>query len=210
MLNFKHQIKYLSTKISRALYAIRRSKNILPPSSLKSLYYTLMHCHFNYACEIWSCTSDANLKILKNKQKEAVRLISKSKYLAHTEPIFKMLEILPFENILQYNKTTFIQQVIYKHAPTTFHNLWLKNRDIRLNMDRELRNDDDLYLPVAKTDSISRFPYFNCPKLWNNLPPTLQIVRNAIEFKKDLKKSLLEKLAERTICNKLFCYACNN
>jgi len=210
LLNFKYQIKSISTKISRALFAIRRAKNILPPSALKSLYYTLMHCHFNYACEIWSCTSDANLKILKQKQKEAVRIISKSKYLAHTEPIYKNLEILPFENIMQYNKTVFIQQVIYKHAPTFFHNLWLKNREMRQNMDRELRNDDDLYLPVAKTDNISRFPLFNCPKLWNDLPPTLQIVRNANEFKKELKKHFLDKLAENTICNKLFCYSCKN
>jgi len=188
MFNFKYQIKSLSAKISRALYALRRAKNILPASALKSLYYTLMHCHFNYACEIWSCTSDSNLKILKHKQKEAVRIISKSKHLSHTEPIYKMLEILPFENILQFNKTVFIQQVIYKHAPPVFHNLWPKNRELRLNMDRELRNDDDLFLPVAKTDNISRFPFFNCPKLWNDLPPTLQIVRNVNEFKKELKK----------------------
>jgi len=92
-LNFKYQIKNLSTKISRALYAIRRAKNILPSTALKSLYYTLMHCHFIYACEIWSCTSESNLKILKQKQKEAVRILSKSKYLSHTEPIYKKFEI---------------------------------------------------------------------------------------------------------------------
>jgi len=169
-----------------------------------------MHCHFNYACEIWSCTSETNLKILKQKQKEAVRILSKSKYLAHTEPIYKKFEILPFENILQFNKTVFIQQVIYKHAPPIFHNLWPKNREMRQEMDRELRNDDDLYLPVAKMDNISRFPFYNCPKLWNDLPPSLQIVRNAIEFKTEFKKHLLDKLAERTNCNRLYCYACNS
>jgi hypothetical protein len=53
-LNFKYHVQQLSAKLSRALFQIRRVKNILSSDALKILYYSLFHCHIVYAIEIWS------------------------------------------------------------------------------------------------------------------------------------------------------------
>jgi hypothetical protein len=44
-LNFKYHINYIPNKLSRALFSQKSVKNILPTSSLKTLYYSLLHCH---------------------------------------------------------------------------------------------------------------------------------------------------------------------
>jgi Reverse transcriptase (RNA-dependent DNA polymerase) len=51
-LNFKYHFSYLTKKISYALYSLRSVKNLLPESTLVTLYYALIHCHFNYSIEI--------------------------------------------------------------------------------------------------------------------------------------------------------------
>jgi len=53
-LNFKYHISHISKKLSHALYSLRQVKNILPPNALRTLYYSLFHCHLVYAVEIWS------------------------------------------------------------------------------------------------------------------------------------------------------------
>jgi hypothetical protein len=48
-LTWKPHINYIKSKISRAIFAINKVKNILPRSALKSLYYSMVHCHLMYS-----------------------------------------------------------------------------------------------------------------------------------------------------------------
>jgi len=64
------------------------------------LYYAI-HILY-YAIHIWTCTNESLLKSLFIKQKQAIRIISGSKYNAHTEPLFKKLNILPFPDLVRF------------------------------------------------------------------------------------------------------------
>ena len=90
-LNFKNHITSITTKISRGIYALRTAKNFLNPRSLKMLYYSLIHCYLIYGIQVWSCAPNFIINDLFKKQKIAIRLLSNSKYNAHTEPLFKLL-----------------------------------------------------------------------------------------------------------------------
>ena len=60
-------------------------------SALKTLYFSLFHCHLIYAAEIWGCAAK-NLPTVTPiflKQKQAIRILSSKKYNTHTEPLFK-------------------------------------------------------------------------------------------------------------------------
>lgn len=72
-LNYKYHIKQISLKVSKAMFFIRTAKNFLTISALKSLYYSLIHCHLIYALPIWSCTSESNIKPLILLLKKAIR-----------------------------------------------------------------------------------------------------------------------------------------
>jgi len=211
-LTFKYHIQQIISKLNRALYLLRSVKNFLPKESLKLLYYSLFHCHLNYACEIWSSTSDSLINQIFKKQKNAIRIISNSKYNAHSSPLFRREGILPLNLLIQYNKSNFMQGIVQGRAPSILNNIWLtnmQNRQLTNTYDRELRNDSEFYIPLARTNQISRFPLISLPQLWNSLPPDLTIVRNTAEFKNKTFNYFLESIPEIFNCTRLFCPACN-
>jgi hypothetical protein len=108
-LNFKHHVQYISKKLSNALYFIRNAKSLLSIKALKSLYYSLFHCHVIYAIQIWSCTAESNFKDIVTKQKKAIRIVADAAYNAHTEPLFKKLNILPIKDLILFFKLQFMQ-----------------------------------------------------------------------------------------------------
>jgi len=212
--SFKQHVTHISNKLSKALYTLRKVKQFLPEKALLLLYYSLFHCHLIYAAEIWSSAPEHLINQLNQliKQKAAIRIISKAKYKAHTQPLFRKLEILPLPSLILQQKLVFFQSVIQKRAPPAFDNMWLTNRENRLiqtddNDNRELRNDGDYFIPYSRTQTFRRAPIFVLPYEWNQLPPDIQISRNLTEFKTKLTKFYLDQILENFTCTRLFCPA---
>jgi len=128
-LNFKFHISTIQSKLSKALYALRMTKNFLSKRALTSIYYALFHSHLNYAIEIWSCTSQSHLQCLFKMQKSAVRLITNSRYNAHSEPLFKSLEILPLSDLAIFFKLKYMQSYYQKTIPALLRNTWQLNSE---------------------------------------------------------------------------------
>jgi len=122
--SFCQHVAKISTKLSKALYVLRKVKNFLPEKALFLLYYSLFHCHLIYAAEIWSSAPEHLINQLFLKQKAAIRLIANAKYNAHTQPLCKQFEILPLTKLILYQKLVFFQSVIQKRAPPSFDNVW--------------------------------------------------------------------------------------
>jgi len=143
-------------------------------------------------------------------QKKAIRIISNASYNAHTEPLFKSLEILPLNLLAEFSKTQFMQHFKQKYLPQALSNTWQSNQERRFEDDpRQLRNDNELHIPLARTDQLSRFPLFHLPKLWNALPEELKIIRHKQTFSTKLKKHLLSQLSTTITCSRLFCPSCS-
>ena len=88
----KH-INHVSLKIFKTIGILYRLKAIYPSAVLQTVYNTLILPFFNYCILVWGATiNDGNL--LHRLQKKALRLISSSNYIAHTEPICKKLFLL--------------------------------------------------------------------------------------------------------------------
>ena len=83
-LNFKYHIGTIVSKISKSMYFLRSVKNILSLQALKSVYYSLIHAHFVYGIQVWSCTNKSNLENLYIKHKSAICIINSAKYNLHT------------------------------------------------------------------------------------------------------------------------------
>jgi len=119
-LTFKYQIDHISSQMSTGLYFLRTSKNLFSQFCLTCLYYTLIHSNLTYAIQIWSCVPDSSLKPLVTKQKMAVRLVAGAKFNAHSEPIFKILGVLPLPKLIYYFNIKFMQEYKNKFLPTSF------------------------------------------------------------------------------------------
>jgi hypothetical protein len=214
-LNFKFHIQQISKKLSYALYSLRQAKNLLPPSALKTLYYSLFHCHLVYAIEIWSNVPISLLSPLITKQKAAIRIISNQPYNAHSEPIFKSLSILPLPHLITLSNLKLFHSYIYNNTPHAFTDTWRTTQNQRLlannNLQQpplNLRNNNDIFIPPCRTNFLARFPLFNLPKLWNELPPTYREISSSSSFSFNTKNYLLSLLNDSVTCTRLLCPAC--
>ena len=68
------------------------------------LYYSLIYPYFCYCNVVWASTYKTNLRCLAILQKRIIRIIyNKSHFNAHTDPIFKDLGTLKFNDIHFFN-----------------------------------------------------------------------------------------------------------
>jgi hypothetical protein len=221
-LNFKYHTNYVSKKISKALYVLRSVKHVLPKSALKTLYFSLIHCHLVYATEIWGCAHSSTYNDLYVKQKMAIRIVCGVKYNAHTEPLFKELEILKLPDLINFCKIKLMYQILHLKSPPLLHHLWVTNRQRRLttlninhedlllapDQDRRLRNEDDIYEPTARLDFTARLPFYSFPKLWNTLPAGLKTSISVSVLCNNLKLFYVNNYLNIPTCSRLFCPAC--
>jgi hypothetical protein len=142
---------------------------------------------------ILSCISQHNFNQIKLIQKKAIRIITRSTYTAHTDPLFAQLQILPYELILKQEKLLFMHSIEYDYALTSFRGIWNKNY---LNQgDRPLRNADDYTLPNPRTELFKKSPLYTLTLEWNNLDEN-RYIRNRTTFKTTLKYNLLSSLMD--------------
>ena len=214
-LNFNYHIKLISSKLAKTLYILRSSKKFLTPKALKSIYYSLFHSHLIYALPIWSCTSQSNLTVISRLQKAAIRIINLSKYNAHTEPIFKLLNILPLESLIKFFNLQIMQHYHQGFLPSSFSAVWLTNQERRNEDGRNeelrisLRNNEQLNIPFTRLTTSMKFPLVNLPKTWINFSvENIKILRNKLEFNIKLKKHFLDELSSTIHCTRLFCPSC--
>ena len=211
LLNFNSHIKIITSKLSRALYMLRTSKNFLTIKARKVIYYSLFHCHLIYCLPIWSCSTTNNIKGIITMQKKAIRIVSGSSYNAHTEPIFKELRILPLSKLILYFNLQLMQKFKQGFLPCSFNSVWSLN-SVRLNATSEisLRNQEQLDIPFVRLASSEKMPLVNLPRTWEKFSDeSIKILRNCSEFNLKLKKHLLDELSEAVQCNRLLCPVCH-
>ena len=90
-------------KISKSLGIIYKASFCLNESSLRTLYFNLVYPYLCYCVGVWGFTYPSNLKRVVTLQKRANRIISKSKFHAHTDPLFKELKMLKLDSIVRFH-----------------------------------------------------------------------------------------------------------
>ena len=208
-LNFKYHLSLLNTKLSKALYFLRQAKFLLSTKGLKSIYYSLFHSHLVYCNIIWSSAKANILNPIFIKQKAAVRIVCNAKYNSHTEPLFKTAKILPLPKLSMFFKLQYFQRFTQGFTPAALIDTWIKNRDRPHTGGQNLRNSEDIFLPVSRLSHFENFPFYSIPKVWINFPnENIKILRNKLEFNFKLKTFLLSELNSNYICNRLICPFC--
>ena len=120
-LTWKPHVDKISNKISKTLGILNRLKFYLPQNAKLAIYNSLILSHINYGILLWGNTNYINrLEIL---QKRAIRLISSSNFIAHTEPLFKSLNLLKLRDIVNANIYKFYHKHINSKLPSYFQNI---------------------------------------------------------------------------------------
>ena len=217
LLSFNNHVKNILSKLSKSLFIMRTAKHILTEKALKSLYYSTFHCHLIYCIQIWSSASQKLLKPIITMQKKALRIIFNRPYNYHSEPLFKRSKILPLEKLIYFFNLQTMQRYVQGFLPSSFAGTWVTNlqrrsANIFINDDlqRTLRNSDNIHVPFARLTFSMNQPLIKIPKLWIDFnEPSLKIIRNKLEFNFKLKTFLLDSLSATITCNRTLCPSCH-
>jgi hypothetical protein len=209
-LTFRFHVTQILSKISKGLYIMRTVKNILPESALKTLYFSLINSHLIYALPAYGCADRSILNPLIKIQKKAIRIVSKSKWNSHSEPIFQRLGIMRFEDMIKYSQLEFMHLFEHQRLPESFKNIWRTRNEILSVDNYSLRRAIDLHIETPRTNFSQKLPLHTFPSLWNTLEPEMKQLWPPKLFKKTLKSQLLSKLNSIINCENPFCPDCYN
>ena len=129
-LNCKKQIASVTKKISRGIGILARLRGYLDPNLLKNIYFSIVYSHLSYGVEVWGSACPTDLEKILILQKKAVRILTGNKYfqiygeeaapLPRSEPLFKTLEILKFDDIFKLNIAKFVYSSLTHESPVVF------------------------------------------------------------------------------------------
>ena len=146
---WKSHIHNVARKVSKAIGIIYKSSFCLNNSSLRMLYFSLIYPYLFYCVSVWASTYPSNLRRLITLQKRVVRIMSRSAFDAHTDPLFKNLKILNLESIYKLQIGKFMYQYRSGLLPYSFNNMFLVTRQVH---SYGIRSSEHFYLPQCRTN----------------------------------------------------------
>ena len=146
---------------------LNKLKYIIPQRIKIMLYNTLLMLHLNYCLMIWGF----NQELISKLQKIAIRIITLSKYNAHTSPLFKMLNLLTINDA--FTTRTFYYKFLHNLLPVNLQN-WQMTTNIVHN--HNTRRQNEIY-------NVRINHYFTGKCLRHNLTKTKNTTSNNVKEK---------------------------
>ena len=173
-LNWKQQIKAVSSKVSRAIGFLRHAKSFLPKETLQTLYTGIVEPHFRYCCSVWGCAALTEINQLQKLQNRAARIITNSSFDAPGKPLIEVMGWKTIDELITCESKTMVFKSLNQLAPEYLCGLFTRNS---LCSSYILRNSEtDLRLPKKRSSNGQRcFSYTGCPKKSIRISSTLAI-----------------------------------
>ena len=178
-LSFKAHINEICNKLSRSIALIYNLKNYMPIEVLKTIYYAHVHPHLTYCLPIWGSTYPSHLQSIFLLQKRALRLITNSPFLEHTNPLFKLTKIIKFYDLVKLEIASYMFKC--KHLPLFD----------RLIHGYNTRHRNNLIPPIHALTLFKNSLQYNGPSIWNSIPQHLKSKRNLTSFRTALKRLMI-------------------
>ena len=206
-LTWKNHTEHISTKISKIIGVIYRLKDIYPQSVLLMIYNTLILSHMNYCLLSWGSkmVNDHPLHLL---QKKAVRLVTNSDYVSHSEVICRNHGLLRLPDMFRFALWKFYFKLMNNTLPLYFNIVKPVLPDICNYY--EVRTPS-FHLPDIKHKFAEQQVQYQLVKLLNSshcsLLITSKIHTHSFQFfKYFVKNSIIDTYMDR--CEHRNCYSC--
>ena len=161
--------------------------------------------HINYSILVWGFKSSRISKL----QKRAVRMISCSKYNAHTEPLFKSLNLLKVEEIFKIKILKFYYKYSQKTLPLYFNEMFTKTSHQHNHGTRQ-QSAQILYKYPTRTDIGGKCIRHLLPAIVNKTQSciTEKVSTHSFNgFSTYIKKHMISNYSEH--CHIENCYICH-
>ena len=201
-LSWKSHISHISHKISKTTGIIRRLKHSLPQNILKMIYESLIQTYLHYGTLCWGYSG---IICITKLQKKAIRALTKSKYNAHTEPLFKSLCLLKFSDIIDRK----IYKFYFKYVNRTLPNYFISPNFMHQLEHGYATRNNQYQIPRITHKYAENCLRYKLPTLINN--GVTQILSKTVShsefgFSLYIKKYFLNNYEEH--CTVPHCYVC--
>ena len=183
---WKEHIMAIKKKISRGIGILNKARKVLHNKPLVDMYYAFIYPYLSYGIEVWGNTFNTYLLPLLKLQKKVVRMISNSQYLAHSDPLFRKLEILKVSKLYILQNQIYMYKFLNKTLPCVFDHMFIRNTSIH---SQNTRQASHFHLPRCRTNIYQSSFKPTCIRLYNQLESKIDYSLKS--FKKKLRLYLL-------------------
>ena len=120
----------------------------------------------NLLCRNLGMCKKTNLSPLYILQKRIVRTITFAEKPAHTDPIFKDIEVLPLGKLIHCRIGLFMYKIFYILQPTDINKMYDQNVDIYTYNTRQKYN---LHVATGDSDFYTKSFYCSSILIWNDI-----------------------------------------
>ena len=186
-LKWVQHINYISLKVSKGVEIISRLRNILPASTLKILYYTLIYPHLSYCTIVWGAACDSVISKLNSLQNRALRLITHSPYRSSVNPLFVKLNVLKIYDVYKLQNALFMFKLKESLVPNCCKKYCI------VNQQRVYTTRNPQYFCVGHFRTCIREKSVSVygPLLWASLPIAIQNCTSLNIVKRDFSALLI-------------------
>ena len=163
-LNWRHHLDQISIKLSHCFGILHKLKHYVPFCTLKTIYFSLFMSHFTYGILVWG----NHAARIAQLQKKVIRIITNSRYNAHTSPLFKSLNCLKFEDLYKLNVLKFYFKYCHNELPGYFRSFDISTRSVIHTYN--IRSKDLLHVPKTRTRMAEKCLRIVIPNIVNASP----------------------------------------
>jgi hypothetical protein len=203
-LTWSDHTKLVSVKISRTLGQLKCLKNFVPPRVLQTLYQTLILPHLTYGILIWG----VNANELLRQQKKAIRVVTNSRFNAHTQPLMKKYELLNVTDLFKLRQLNFYYRLRNHMLPPYFDRFDFTHNHALHTYNTRRRQ---VVLPRVKHTFAKNCLNYRLKLLLNETPAAIleKITTHSLKgFSNYVKNHYLNEYV--THCEQHNCYTCRN
>ena len=204
-MSWKPHIDLLANKLAKCAGVLNKLKRFLPIHILRTLYFSMVQSRLVYCILTWGF----DCYRLEKLQKRFARIIFSSKYNAHSEPLFKVLDILKIEHLFSQSCLKFVYKFKKSQLPKYFLSLQCVPRSSI--HDHDTRNASQIDTVYTRTHMAAKCIRSQLPLVLNDTPEVIlnKINTHSIQgFSFFVKQYYLSKYT--TQCHEIACYVCNN
>ena len=150
VLSWNKQVSDVFIKLNKANGILSKLRHYTSRSVCLSVYYSLFNSYLLYGLLTWSFTSQINIEKLLKLQKKAIRIITFSDHLAHTNPIFHILNIIKYPDLVKLETYKFLHDFKNDLLPTIFKDFYELSRLGHNHLTRRSENNN-FSIPLVKS-----------------------------------------------------------
>ena len=107
-------IQHVNNRVAKNIGIINKLRHYLDLTTMRQLYYTLIFPYLNYGILSWGNNYKTRLNKLRTKQNKSMHNIIFAHSGEHSTPYYNLLEILNFDNVVNFKTAVFTHKILKK------------------------------------------------------------------------------------------------